>query len=59
MGEHLQKAVQAGIVVGGTASELRGSGCQNAQEPGIEVRNRCATGGLANTVSEAADIFDG
>ncbi len=52
-----ESAVQAGIVVG-AAAQAEGLVARTLKEPGIEGATVIATGGLANTVSEATDVFD-
>ena len=57
LGNTTESAVQAGIVVG-AAAQAEGLVARTLKEPGIEGATVIATGGLANTVSEATDVFD-
>lgn len=57
LGNNTESAVQAGIVIG-AAAQAEGLVSRTLKEPGIEGATVIATGGLANTVSEATDIFD-
>ena len=57
LGNTTESAVQAGIVVG-AAAQAEGLVTRTLKEPGIEGATVIATGGLANTVSEATDVFD-